>query len=235
MMDDRRTNLPIKQWPEEERPRERLHQYGAESLSDAQLMAILLGTGDAGRSAVGVAVDLLSRYRDLREMSTAGVSEICRVPGIGKAKAARLLAAMELGKRIQAFPLKEGDLIRGSRDVFESCHPYLRDLKKEVFRVVLLNGKNRVIRTLTISEGSLTACLVHPREVFAPAIRESSPPVLLIHNHPSGDPTPSPEDIEMNKRLVQAGELIGIKVLDHLVIGDGRYLSFVDQGLMTAG
>lgn len=234
-MPDPKMNLPIKHWPEEERPRERLHQYGPEALSDAQLMAILLGTGDVGRSAVGVAMDLLSRYRDLREMSTAGASDICSVPGIGKAKAARLLAAMELGKRIQAFPLKEGDLIRGSRDVFESCQPYLRDLKKEVFRVVLLNGKNRVIRTVTISEGSLTACLVHPREVFAPAIRESSAAVLLIHNHPSGDPTPSREDIEMNKRLVQAGELIGIKVLDHLVIGDGRYLSFVDQGLMTGG
>ncbi len=227
-----RENITIKDWPEEERPRERLYKYGSESLSDAQLLAILLRTGGRGRSALDVALDLLGRYSDLRELSVSGITEICRVSGIGKAKAAQIIAAMELGKRIQAFPLKEGDFIRGSRDVYKSCHPYMRDLKKEIFQVVLLNGKNRVIRTVTVSEGSLTSCLVHPREVFAPAVKESSAALLLIHNHPSGDPTPSREDIEINKRLIQAGELIGIRVLDHLVIGDGKYFSFVDQGLM---
>lgn len=224
--------FPINRWPEEERPRERLHRYGADSLSDAQLLAIILRTGSPKRSALGVALELLARYRNLRELSAAGIAEICGVPGIGRAKAAQIAAAMELGKRIQAFPLKEGDPIRGSLDVYEACGPYMRDLRKEVFRVVLLNAKNRVIRTVTVSEGSLTACLVHPREVFAPAVRESSGAILLIHNHPSGDPTPSREDVEMNRRLVQAGELIGIRVLDHVVVGDGRYFSFVDQGLM---
>jgi len=225
-------HLSIREWPEEERPRERLYRYGASSLSNAQLLAILLSTGHAEKSAVGVAMDLLSRYRDLREMSRAEWSELAGVPGIGPAKAAQVMAAMELGKRIQAFPLKTGDRIRGSRDVFESCAPYMRDLKKEVFRVVLLNGKHRVIRTVTVSEGSLTSCLVHPREVFVPAVRESSAAVLLIHNHPSGDPTPSREDIEISKRLMRAGELMGISVLDHVVIGDGSYFSFVDQGMM---
>jgi len=228
-------NLPIPEWPEEERPRERLYQHGPESLSDAQLLAILLRTGDTRRSAVGVAMDLLTRYRNLRELGCAGVNEISQVPGIGMAKAAQVLAAMELGKRIQAFPLKEGDTIRGSRDVYESCHPYMRDLRKEVFRVVLLNGKNRVIRTVTISEGSLTSCPVHPREVFVPAIRESSAAVLLVHNHPSGDPSPSQEDIEISRRLSEAGKMIGIPVLDHVVMGDGKYFSFVDRGLMESG
>jgi DNA repair protein RadC len=233
-MSQYRKKVPIKDWPEEERPRERLHRYGPESLSDAQLLAILLRTGHTRKSALDVAMDLLNRYRNLRELSQTVISGICVVPGIGRAKAAQIAAAMELGKRIQAFPLKEGDIIRGSRDIYEACHPAMRDLKKEVFRVVLLNGKNRVIRTETVSQGSLTTCLVHPREVFAPAVRESSASVLLIHNHPSGDPTPSREDIEMNQRLIQAGELIGIRVLDHLVIGDGRYISFVDQGLMES-
>jgi len=228
-------NLPIPEWPEEERPRERLYRYGPESLSDAQLLAILLRTGDTRRSAVGVAMELVSRFRDLRELGRAGVNEISQVPGIGKAKAAQVVAAMELGKRVQAFPLKTGDLIRGSRDVFESCHPYMRDLRKEVFRVVLLNGKNRVIRTVTISEGSLTSCPVHPREVFVPAVRESSAAILLVHNHPSGDPSPSREDIEISRRLLEAGEMLGIPVLDHVVMGDGKYFSFVDQGLMESG
>lgn len=222
----------IKQWPEDERPRERLCQKGPESLSDAHLLAILLRTGSRSKSAVTTAMELLARFRNLREMSQAGLLEFTRVPGIGKAKAAQIAAAMELGRRVQAFPLREGARIRGSRDVFESCGPYMRDLKKEVFRVVLLNGKNRVIRTVTISQGSLTSCQVHPREVFVPAVKESSAAILLIHNHPSGDPAPSREDMELSRRLVEAGDLMGIKVLDHVVVGDGRFFSFVDHGLM---
>lgn len=232
-MSDPNDSLPIKDWPEEERPRERLHRFGPESLSDAQLLAIILRTGGARRSALRVAMDILRQYRDLRELGRAGLSEICSVPGIGQAKAAQIAAAIELGKRIQALPLKSGDSVKCSRDIYKSCHPHFRDLKKEVFRIVLLNGKNQIIRIITVSEGSLTACLVHPREVFAPAIRESSAALLLIHNHPSGDPTPSREDVEINNRLVQAGKLVGIPVLDHLVIGDGTYFSFIDHGLMT--
>lgn len=222
----------IRHWPEDERPRERLHRYGAGSLSDAQLLAILLRTGNTRKSAVHVALDLLNRFRNLREMSQAGMSEICKVPGIGKAKAAQIAAAMELGRRVETFPLREGAQIRGSRDVFESCFPYMRDLKKEVFRVVLLNGKNRVIRTVTISQGSLTSCHVHPREVFVQAVKESSAAILLIHNHPSGDPAPSREDIELSRRLCQAGEVMGIKVMDHIIVGEARYFSFVDHGLI---
>ncbi len=228
-----RAGSSIKHWPEEERPRERLLRYGPEALSDGQLLAILLRTGDARRSAVGVARDLLGRFDTLRALRAAGFAEMAAVPGIGQAKAAQVMAALELGRRAQAQPLQTGTPLRGSRDVFEACAPYLRDLKQEIFQVVLLNGKNCVIRTVTISTGSLTSCLVHPREVFAPAIRESSASVLLIHNHPSGDPTPSREDMALSRRLVGAGEVIGIPVLDHLVIGDGRYVSFVDQGLMA--
>jgi len=224
---------PIKSWPEEERPRERLYRYGPASLSHAQLLALLLGTGRHRRRAVDLAMELLARYRgELRELARASVSELCRLPGVGRAKAARIAAAAELGRRLQAVPLKEGEPIRKSRDVFEACHPVLRDLDREVFLVVLLNGRHRVIRSVTVSQGSLTACLVHPREVFAPALREAAAAVLLVHNHPSGDPSPSAEDLELNRRLVRAGDVMGIRVLDHLVIGHGRYVSFADQGLM---
>ena len=225
----------IKSWPEEERPRERLFRYGPARLSHAQLLALLLGTGDSRRSAVELAVDLLARYRgDLRELARAPAAELCGMSGVGRAKAARVAAALELGRRLQEVPLREGEPIRRSRDVFEACHAALRDLDREVFQVVLLNGRHRVIRPVTVSEGTLTACLVHPRQVFAPALREAAAAVLLVHNHPSGDPAPSPEDLELNRRLVRAGEVLGIRVLDHLVIGHGRYVSFADQGLMPA-
>ncbi len=222
----------VKQWPEDERPRERLIAYGAAALSDAQLLAIIIKNGKAGRSALDLGMDLLIRFQDLAGIAKAGISEICEVPGIGKAKAAEIKAAIEIGRRYQR-PSLSGASLCSSNDVAEYYRPRLRDLKKEVFKCVLLDTKNRVIRDDEVSAGSLQASIVHPRETFKAAIRESAAAVIFIHNHPSGDTRPSQEDILLTKRLVHAGEVLGIQVLDHIIVGDSLHFSFRDNGLIA--
>jgi DNA repair protein RadC len=223
----------VKDWPEDERPRERLIARGAASLSDAQLLAIIIKNGRAGRSAVDLAMELLIKFGNLAGVDKAGISEMCIVPGIGKAKAAEIKAAIELGRRYQR-PSLAGASLCSSTDVVEYYRPRLRDLKKEVFRCVLLDTKNKVIREEEVSQGSLSASIVHPRETFKAAIRESAAAVIFIHNHPSGDTRPSQEDILLTRRLVQAGDVLGIRVLDHIIIGEGVHYSFRDNGLMPS-
>lgn len=220
----------ISQWPEGERPRERLVREGADALSDAQLLAILLRVGRPDFSAVQVAMELLDCLEGVQGLSNRGLEELCQVPGIGPAKAVQLKAAIELGKRVLAAPLSTGTRIGSSLELFHHYYPRLRDLRHEVFKVVLLDAKHAIIRDATVSEGSLTLSIVHPREVFNLAVRESAAAVIFLHNHPSGDPQPSPEDRTLTARLVAAGEVLGIRVLDHLIVGDGRYVSFADQG-----
>ncbi len=220
----------IHQWPLSERPRERLLQDGPEVLSDAQLLAILLRVGRQNSSAVEVAMDLLRQLDGLQGLSNRSVEELCRISGVGPAKAAQLKAAIELGKRVLAAPLSSGTKVASSADLFRHYYPLLRDLRHEMFKIVLLDAKHVIIRDATVSEGSLTASIVHPREVFNLAVRESAAAVIFVHNHPSGDPSPSEEDRVLTARLVAAGELLGIQVLDHLIIGDGHYTSFADQG-----
>jgi DNA repair protein RadC len=224
----------ITYWPETERPRERLLSKGSAALSDAQVLAILLRTGRRDASAVQVAMEVLQRIGGVAGLAQCGIEELCRIPGVGPAKAAHVKAAVELGRRALAQPLSTGTRITSSADLFRHFHPTLRDLKHEVFKVVLLDAKHTVLRDVTISEGSLTLSIVHPREVFALAVRESAAAVICLHNHPSGDPTPSPEDRQLTDRLTAAGQLLGIRVLDHLIVGDGRYVSFADQGWLTA-
>jgi DNA repair protein RadC len=223
----------ITQWPEAERPRERLLAQGASALSDAQLLAILLRVGRQRSSAVQVGMELLHRLGGVAGLARCGIEELCAVPGVGEAKAAQLKAAVELGKRALASPLSKGTKIASSRDLFDHYHPGLRDLRHEIFKVVLLDAKHAIVRDATVSEGSLTLSIVHPREVFTMAVRESAAAVIFLHNHPSGDPTPSQEDRALTARLVSAGEVLGIRVLDHIVVGDGRYVSFADQGWLT--
>ena len=220
----------ITHWPETERPRERLMAKGPDALSDAQLLAILLRTGRRDFSAVQVAIELLGRVGGIGGLAMCGIEELCAIPGIGPAKAAQLKDAVELGRRSLATPLSTGTRISSSADLFKHFHPILRDRKQELFKVVLLDAKNTVIKESTVSEGTLTLSLVHPREVFASAVRESAAAVIFLHNHPSGDPTPSLEDRQLTERLAEAGRLLGIPVLDHVIIGDGRYVSFADQG-----
>jgi len=224
------THRGIGHWPATERPRERLLAKGPEILSDAQLLAILLRTGRRDSSAVQVAMELLHRVGGLASLAQSGIEELCTIPGIGPAKVAQLKAALELGRRAMAIPLSTGTKLSSSSDLFQHFHPLVRDLKHEIFKVILLDAKNTVMKEVTVSEGSLTLSIVHPREVFALAVRESAAGVIFLHNHPSGDPTPSTEDRRLTDRLVTAGEVLGIRVLDHLVIGDGRYVSFADEG-----
>lgn len=224
----------IKDWPEDERPRERLLKNGPVSLSETELLAIILRTGDgtSGQSAMDHARALLTRFGSLRRLASAGTKEICQIKGIGPAKAATIMAALEIGKRVEKEAIRPGDTFRCSEDVYRHYHSTMRDIKKESFLAILLDSKNKVIKEVDISTGSLTASIVHPRELFNPAIKESAAAMILIHNHPSGDPTPSREDIELTKRLRDAGELLGIKVLDHIVIGDGHHVSLAEMGYM---
>jgi DNA repair protein RadC len=223
----------IHQWPESERPRERLLRTGPHTLSDAELLAILLRVGRRDASAVEVARDLLQQLGGLQGLANRGFGELCRVSGIGPAKAAQVLAGLELGKRALATPLSSGTRIGSSQDLFQHYYPRLRDLRHEVFMIILLDAKHTIIRDATVSEGSLTLSIVHPREVFNLAVRESAAAVIFLHNHPSGDPQPSPEDQDLTMRLAAAGQLLGIRVLDHLVIGDGAYVSFADRGWLV--
>ena len=220
-------------WPETERPRERLLREGPASLSDAQLLAILLRVGRQDASAVQVAIEVLHRLGGLGGLANCGQEELCSISGIGPAKAAQLKAALELGKRALAAPLSTGTRITSSAELYKHYHPRVRDLRHEIFQVILLDAKNAVIRDATVSEGSLTLSIVHPREVFNLAVRESAAAVIFLHNHPSGDPTPSHEDRTLTARLVSAGEVLGIRVLDHVIIGDGHYVSFADKGWLT--
>ncbi len=223
----------IAHWPETERPRERLLNQGPQMLTNAQLLAILLRVGRHGSSAVQVGMDILDRLGGIAGLAQCGIEELCAVPGVGEAKAAQLKAALELGRRALAGPLTRGTKITSSRDLFTHYHPSLRDLRHEIFKVVLLDAKHAILRDITVSEGSLTLSIVHPREVFSLAVKESAAAVIFLHNHPSGDPTPSQEDRVLTARLVSAGEVLGIRVLDHLIVGDARYISFADQGWLT--
>lgn len=226
----KRRGLGIVDWPEAERPRERLLTHGPDALSDAHLLAILLRVGRQDASAVEVAMDILHALHGIAGLVHCGLDELCTIPGVGPAKAAQLKAALELGRRAIAAPLSTGIRIASSADLFKHFHPRVRNLRHEIFTIVLLDAKNTIIREATVSEGTLTHSLVHPREVFQLAIRESAAALILLHNHPSGDPTPSQEDRLLTSRLISAGHLLGIRVLDHLVLGDGRYVSFADQG-----
>jgi DNA repair protein RadC len=228
---------PIKEWPEKDRPREKLLERGPEALSDAELLAIIIRTGDgtSGRTALDHARQLITRFKNFLGLASAAITELCTLKGIGPAKAAAVQAAIEISRRYATEQVSQGTAFSGSADVFAHFHQRLRDKKKECFFILLLDSKNRVIREERISEGTLTSALVHPREAFTPAIRESAASLILVHNHPSGDPTPSREDVEITRRLVDGGKLLGIGVLDHIIIGQGRYYSFADQGRLQEG
>jgi len=214
-----------------DRPRERLEAVGPEALSDAELVALLLRTGGRGADAHTVAARLLERPGGLLGLARASRRELAAAPGVGPAKQATLQAAFELGRRLAAGRLAPGACLRGPADVFRHFHPTLRDAPHERFLVLLLDGRHRLIRHEMVSQGTLTASLVHPREVFRPALRESAAALLLVHNHPSGDPTPSAEDREVTARLVRAGDLLGIPVLDHVVVAERGWTSLRESGL----
>ena len=222
----------IKDLPADERPRERLVKYGAEALSNAELLAIILRVGTQEYSAVGMAEHMLGKFKGLKGIATASVEELSQVKGLGTAKAAQIKAMVELSKRLAASIGGSRPAIHSPQDAADLLMPELRDEPQEHFKGIFLNRKNEVLKIRTITIGSLDASIITPRDLFRDAISMNSAAVIIAHNHPSGDPAPSREDIEVSKRLQQAGQMIGIEVLDHLVIGEGRWVSLKERGLM---
>ncbi|OHB28986.1 MAG: hypothetical protein A2X79_08325 [Desulfuromonadaceae bacterium GWB2_53_15] len=225
----------IREWPQDERPREKMLKQGAASLSDAELLALIIRSGDPStkQSAIDLGREIITNFGcNLRELGHADIAQIMAIKGMGLAKAAGIKAAFTLAARFQARKLEHLDRFTSPQQVFDYFHHEFRDSRKEYFLILLLDGKNRIIRRVQVSEGSLNQSIVHPREVFNPAVKESAAAVILVHNHPTGDPAPSGEDIAITRRLREAGEIMGIKVLDHIIVGDGEYLSFVERGLL---
>ncbi len=224
--------ITIKEMAEDERPREKLVKYGVTSLSNAELLAILIRTGTREASAIDLARKILSTNKEgLRILADSTVEELSQIKGIGISKASQLLAAIELGKRL-ATSSKNIKSIKSPKDISDLFMEEMRYYKKEYFKILLLNTKNEIISSDLISVGSLNSSLVHPREVFVNAIKKSASCIILVHNHPSGNPRPSKEDINITKRLIEAGKIIGIDVLDHIIIGDGSYSSLKEQDII---
>jgi DNA repair protein RadC len=219
----------IRDMPEDERPRERLLKYGPEALSNAELLAIILRTGTQKENIVNLCSRIFSEY-SIKQLSQANISKLTEIHGIGTAKAAQIAAVFELARKLEGFTDEPKRKIRSPADVYSLLYPKMREQKRERLVALLLDTKNQVLREEVISIGSLNANIVHPREVFKAALMQSCASVILSHNHPSGDPTPSREDIAVTEKLVEGGKLLGIDVLDHVVIGDGRYVSLKDEG-----
>ncbi|WP_026585372.1 RadC family protein [Bacillus sp. J33] len=222
----------IKDFPQDERPRERFVQSGPQSLSNHELIAILLRTGTKDESVLQLANRLLTQFEGLRLLKDASLDEITAIKGIGTAKAIQLLAAAEIGRRISNLTYEDRYIIRSPEDGANYVMNDMRFLSQEHFVCLYLNTKNQVLHKQTIFIGSLNASIVHPREVFKEAFRRSAASIICIHNHPSGDPTPSREDIEVTKRLAESGRIIGIDVLDHLIIGENKFVSLKEKGYL---
>ncbi|MED4890372.1 MULTISPECIES: RadC family protein [Heyndrickxia] len=222
----------IKDFPAEDRPRERLIRTGAESLSNQELLAILLRTGMKEESVLELANRLIRHFEGLRFLKDASLEEMTAIKGIGTAKAVQILAAIELGRRIANLQRDARCVIRTPQDGANYVMNDMRFLSQEHFVCLYLNIKNQVIHRQTIFIGSLNASIVHPREVFKEALRRSAASIICFHNHPSGDPSPSKEDIEVTKRLAECGKIMGIEILDHLIIGEKKFVSLRQKGYL---
>lgn len=223
----------IREWPAERRPRERLGALGAGEISTAELLALVIGSGGAGETALGLATSLLGRHGgSLRRLGSASPADLEGVPGIGPARSSALCASLELGRRMAAERGRTARRISGPRDVSRRLAPLLRDRKQEEFWALYLDTQNRVISERRVTVGLLNASLVHPREVFAPALRRSAASVVVAHNHPSGDPEPSEEDVAVTRQLGASGALLGIPLRDHVVLGADDYVSLRKRGCL---
>jgi len=229
---EKRKNITIKEFPFMERPYEKLGFYGAESLTDSELLAIIIKTGTKDKTSVEVAREVMissDGFGGLGNISQLSSEELTKISGVGKVKAIQIKAVAEIAKRISAGASLsiEKLIIRNSEDVISILMPQMQEYCKEVVKVVFLNTKNRIIRISDVSVGSLSVSIVHPREIFREAVKCSAAAMIVCHNHPSGDPTPSREDIKTTRRLIEAGTIVGIQVLDHLVFGKGKCVSIM--------
>lgn len=224
--------LMIRDVHQADRPRERLIRQGAESLSNQELIAILLRTGTKQESVLHLANRVLTYFEQLHELKTATIEEMTAVKGIGEAKGVQLLAAIELGRRLAQQKTDGKFTVRSPKDAATFLMADMTSLKQENFVVLFMNVKNQVLHRQTIFIGSLNASIVHPREIFREAVKRSAASIICAHNHPSGNPSPSPEDIEVTKRLQEAGKIMGIELLDHVIIGDHQFISLKEKGYM---
>lgn len=213
----------------DQRPRERLIKRGASALSDSELLAVILRTGSRKENAINLSQRILSQY-NIKQLSQANVTQLMGIYGIKEGKAAQITACFEMARRLESFSEGEKQKINSPEDVYRRVYPRMREQKKECFIELCLDTKNQIIKEDTISVGSLNANIVHPREVFKTALAESAAHIIVVHNHPSGDPAPSKEDLEITKKLVETGKIMGIDVLDHVIIGDGRHFSMKEAG-----
>lgn len=237
----------IKEWPAHDRPRERLRTLGPRSLSPRELLALLIETGmpaadgRPARSALDVAGELLKWFspgggaESLRRIMTAPFAALCEVPGIGPAKAAKIHAALDLGRRAAEEARPEMERLVTSRDVYERMRLSMRDLPHEEFRALLLNVQCELLREVILGQGGLTSCGITPREVFRVALAENAHGIVVVHNHPSGEPTPSPDDRLFTRQLEAGSKVVGVELLDHVVVGEGRYHSFSEEGILSKG
>ncbi|WP_425446576.1 RadC family protein [Dethiothermospora halolimnae] len=228
-----RLSYTIKDLPKDERPREKLLKFGVKSLSNAELLAIIIRTGNRSDTALELSHKLLTMdKRGLAFLTELSIEEITKIKGIGKCKASQIMATLEMSRRIASIKAIDKLKITSPSDVSNVLMEEMRYLKKEYFKVILLDTKNQIISIENISIGNLNSSIVHPREVFSVAIKRSSASIILTHNHPSGDPTPSGEDINVTNRIVASGNILGINVLDHIIIGDGNYVSLKEKNIL---
>jgi DNA repair protein RadC len=225
--------LPIKRWPQDDRPREKLFRNGEHTLANSELLAIILRTGVKGRSALDLARSILQKFKTFRDIGRAEICDWKEFKGLGCAKIAQVKAAIEIGRRLKEEKIKEKRTkIKSSQEVAEILIPRMRDLKKEVFKILLLNSQNRIIDIIEVEEGTVHRAKPIIREIFQKALQQFATFIICIHNHPSGNPKPSPEDIEFTQELSRAGEALLLECLDHIIIGNDRYFSFSDEGLL---
>lgn len=232
-MEPYEAKISIKAWAEEDRPREKLLGQGRRTLTDAELIAILIGSGNRDESAVELSKRILHHYKnDLNAIGKASVAELCKFKGIGEAKAISIVAALELGRRRDDIEAKTVEQITCSKDAYKLFYPLLADLNHEEFWILLMGKSNKVISTQLISKGGLAATVVDPKVIFQVAIEHHASSIILAHNHPSGGLKPSREDLDMTKKIVAGGKLLEITVFDHLILTDEAYYSFGDEGVL---
>ena len=224
--------VPIREWSEDDRPREKLLKYGEDALSDAELLAILIRTGTPGRSAVDIGRELLHRFGSLRAMGGADIAAFKEVSGIKKAKIAQIKAAIELGRRMLSEEKKPSAPIRHSSDVADFLMPLMRDLEKERFVMLLLDGKNTVLDTIDIDYGTVDRANPYIRDIIQTAVRNNAPSIIVAHNHPSGATAPSENDKAFTRSLMMAAKATGVNFFDHIIIGNDDYFSFADKGFI---